>query len=334
MFNKPKKQQKSKELLRDEKKQIKCEFEENAEECKYDCDDCAINIKTKGDIALMIKQYDLAIEYYKEALEKEPRMAEAWVNLGSSYGWKNDYVNALIAFNNAIDYDMTYGKALLGKAITLRNMEELDAAIECIDSILELYDNDQCKKIKADILALKDDSNNLSSYKMDLLKELLDTGRNEGYINAKSFPFVPELTTNLSYLVSQIISAIHDLNDPELSPIINLIWCCFAGIGATMHWHVDWQELKKTGIFNTLTKERGIFAMDEYVLDVIGANDQTEEGINLLEHIGDIASQALFKITEELEHLNKQEKVFIFNQTCQAMYMYGMAIELNRIGMH
>lgn len=143
---------KASELLRDENKHPKCDYVGRENECSINCDDCFISIKTKGDLAFASKDFNSAIQHYRDSLSKEPLFAEAWVNLGNSYGFKSDYENALLAFNKAIEIDETYGKALLGKAITLRNTDNFDEAIVCLERILEMYDNDLCKKMKSDIV--------------------------------------------------------------------------------------------------------------------------------------------------------------------------------------
>ena len=143
---------KSTELLRDESKHIKCEFDSNEEKCSNNCKSCPIDIKTDGDFALQNRRFDDAIAFYKRAIQKNNKFAEAWNNMGNAYGYKSDYENALKAFNEAIVLDNIYGKALFGKAITLRNMERYDEAVMLLDTILELYDNKDCIRVKEDIL--------------------------------------------------------------------------------------------------------------------------------------------------------------------------------------
>ena len=58
---------------------------------------------------------------------------------------KSEY-NALSAFNKAIAIDPIYGKALFGKAITLRNLKMFDEAMEIANTILSLYDDANVRK--------------------------------------------------------------------------------------------------------------------------------------------------------------------------------------------
>ena len=129
------------ELGRDDSKHISCQYEDREDECPKECSKCAISIKTDGDVALASNRLDEAIKQYKKALFVEPKFAEAWCNLANAYGMKSEYNNALRAFDKAIAIDPKYGKALFGKAITLRNLGRLDEAMKIANEILDLYDN-------------------------------------------------------------------------------------------------------------------------------------------------------------------------------------------------
>ena len=139
-------------LGRDESKHIQCNYEDNEDDCPKECSKCAIFIKTDGDIALAQNSLDEAIKNYKKAVFVEPKFAEAWVNLGNAYGLKTEYNNALSAFDKAIAIDPAYGKALYGKAITLRNLGNLEEAMEIANTILRLYDADEVRAFKKGLI--------------------------------------------------------------------------------------------------------------------------------------------------------------------------------------
>lgn len=147
-------------LGRDESKHISCRYEGHEDDCPDDCAKCAISIKTDGDIALATNKLDDAIRQYKKAIFLSPKFAEAWFNLGNAYVMKFEYNNALSAFNKAITIDPKYGKALYGKAVTLRNLGMLDEAMKVANTILDLYDNANVKKFKQDLISagIKDKS--------------------------------------------------------------------------------------------------------------------------------------------------------------------------------
>lgn len=140
-------------LGRDESKHLSCKYDGHESDCPDDCARCAISIKTDGDIALASNNLDEAVRLYKKAVFISPKFAEAWCNLGNAYGMKSEYNNALSAFNKAVDIDPKYGKALYGKAITLRNLGMLDEAMKVANAILDLYEDANVKKFKADLIA-------------------------------------------------------------------------------------------------------------------------------------------------------------------------------------
>ena len=138
-------------LGRNESKHISCDFQGHEDDCPKSCAKCAISIKTDGDAALMSNDIATAIRQYKKAVFVEPKFAEAWCNLANAYGMRSEYNNAINAFNKAIAIDPSYGKALFGKAITLRNLGKNDAAMTLANEILEMYDDDQVKKFKSEL---------------------------------------------------------------------------------------------------------------------------------------------------------------------------------------
>lgn len=139
-------------LGRDESKHISCQYSGREDDCPNDCNRCAIAIKTDADMALVQNQPDAAIKLYKRAVFAEPKFAEAWNNLGNAYGMKSEYNNALAAFEKAIAIDPVYGKALYGKAVTLRNMGQLESAMTLANAILELYDVMEVRRFKKELV--------------------------------------------------------------------------------------------------------------------------------------------------------------------------------------
>lgn len=140
-------------LGRDETKHPSCQYEGNEDACSKSCDKCSIAIKTDGDAALLEENFNQAIKFYKKALFIDPKFAEAWNNLGNAYGMKSEYHNALRAFEKAIAVDPTYGKALYGKAITLRNLGKLGEAMTLANIILEMYDAMEIRHFKKELVA-------------------------------------------------------------------------------------------------------------------------------------------------------------------------------------
>ena len=164
-------------LGRNEKLHISCEFKGRESNCPKQCAKCAIAIKTDGDVALSANRLDDAIKQYKKALFVEPKFAEAWCNLASVYGMKSEYNNALSAFNKALAIDPQYGKAMFGKAVTLKNLGKLDAAMALTNEILELYDDSSVQNLKAELkrAGVRDTAGVYS------LQQAIDKMTNKGY---------------------------------------------------------------------------------------------------------------------------------------------------------
>lgn len=340
IFFKKKKTTKSKELLRDESKHIKCEFLNNPDACMYDCDTCAISIKASGDDALKYRDYDIAIKAYKIAVEKEPKFAEAWCCLGNAYGMKSEYSNALYAFNKAVEQDGTYGKALLGKAITLRNMSKYHESLECLDAVLALYDNDDSKRIKAGIEdyliknSESDPTKLASDYFKPLMKELTEIAITEGYL-AEYLPFIPELSS----LIYPFTIKCYEETAKILEAGSNALRRCgalsfYGGMGATMLWNTNWPELENKGIYDSLTCVRGFDELDEYVLDLVGIESESDEDIDLENLVIEACDKIIYNYTKMFEKAeNDDSKIIFILQALRAMFLIGVGVEMNRLGM-
>ena len=109
---------------------------------------------------------------------------------------------------------------------------------------------------------------------------------------------------------------------------LNFVFSAYAGMGAVFHWDKDPKGLVSSGIYETLTKERGLFAMDEYVLDTIGIHHESYEARNL----GKLLSQDLCRIIDnyldDYDLRNDYEGLLI---GMKAMYLFGMIFEGNRL---
>jgi hypothetical protein len=96
-----------------------------------------------------------------------------------------------------------------------------------------------------------------------------------------------------------------------------LAWCVYAGIGTVHHWKVDGDSFDKKCIFETLTEERGVFAMDEYVQDCIGHPHDSTEGKRLTAHIMSTAKYCIDNIL-----YNDSTKSVQFFEVAPAMFTY------------
>ncbi|SCZ80435.1 hypothetical protein [Acidaminobacter hydrogenoformans] len=174
-------------------------------------------------------------------------------------------------------------------------------------------------------------TNEQVSLRSALLTELLE-GAN-GYIrNDEPIQFIPEISTQLEPLIKNIMRSIQEIV-PSNNTTLTLSWCCYSGIGATMHWHINWNQLKSRGIFETLTKERGISEMDQYVLDFIGLPFKSDEAKDLKYHIQESSRNAIIHMAKHSIDSSPDVVMDAYFQACEAMYFFGMAIQMNRLGM-
>lgn len=79
-------------------------------------------------------KYDAAINSFQTAVESEPELIDAWVNLGLIYGDKAD-PSALDYYNNALRLDSNYVPAIHNKAFYLQNNSKIKEAIKLYDKI-------------------------------------------------------------------------------------------------------------------------------------------------------------------------------------------------------
>ena len=129
----------SHELGRTESRHISCMYKGHESACPKECNLCEISIKTDADLALARGSIDEAINLYERAVALEPRFAEAWVNMANAYGMNRDYEKSISAFDKAIAIDPKYGKALFGKAISLKNIGRTSEALELAQLVNLLY---------------------------------------------------------------------------------------------------------------------------------------------------------------------------------------------------
>ena len=295
-----------------------------------ECDDtCPIWLKTIAHGLTRIQEYDKAIETYKEALKIAPDYYEAQNNLGTTYGMSGQDQKAYETFLAVHKANPRYANALQGLIVAETNLGMREEALAHCDELDQLPGCDS-RQLR-EKLQPREESNN-DSY-MKIASELLEIGKEEGFIpQGNSFPHVPELIMMCTGTCRQLIEEIraYGKTDPNANVSrLSLMWCAYAGMGAVYHWHFNWGELSKDGVFNTLVNERGIEDMDEYVHDCIGKPYSSKEGQQLVSHLRFMADKRLY-------HLASQKILDFphFLESAKAMYVYGMVFELHELGMH
>lgn len=307
---------------------IKCTKGYCNEECESE-KNCPIMFNTIGITMFNMKQLDMAIDAFQSALALAPDFQEAQYNLGMSYGMSDQHQEAYTAFKAAYDMDKNSHKSLFNLIVAETNLGlKEDALKHCdeYDKFPECDSKDLRKKLKEQKETSKE------SHYLDILPELLNIGRKEGFIRSEDIAYIPEL---LTLSADVCLKLCHDINEygkehPEIDTLsTSFQWCAYAGMGAVFHWNLNWDDLAKKGIYETLTEERGVYEMDEYVLDTIGIGYDSPEGEILLRHIIDIADRCIDIIAIDNGEISSE----IVINAIKAMFIYGMIFEMNRLGM-
>jgi protein O-mannosyl-transferase len=76
------------------------------------------------------QQPDKAIEYYEQAIKKDPKMSEAWVNLGAAYGMKSNYDEAKRCLTEGIKLDPENQNGYLNRGLMRFMTQDFEGAIQ------------------------------------------------------------------------------------------------------------------------------------------------------------------------------------------------------------
>jgi len=96
--------------------------------------------------ATMLKHkgfYNLALHFYRKALEINPNLKEAWNNLADLYNRLGMFGEALRCADRALEIDPSYTSALVNKGIALAQLSRLDEAIHCFDKAISIDPNEK-----------------------------------------------------------------------------------------------------------------------------------------------------------------------------------------------
>ncbi|XMO23139.1 tetratricopeptide repeat protein [Leptospira sp. 'Mane'] len=91
-----------------------------------------------GLIATQMKDWDKAIEYFKQAQKFHPRNPEYPNNIGFSYMNQNKMEEAIIYFTQALEIDPSYGRAYYNLGVVHQNINKEREAVEYYTKALEI----------------------------------------------------------------------------------------------------------------------------------------------------------------------------------------------------
>ena len=312
---------------------VKCPGEEK---CPGNCDNsCPIWLNTRGLECLMMNQQQSAIDYLTRAIQIAPDFPDAHNNLGSVYGSINKHREALECFREALKLRKDYPNAWRGLIIAEKNLGRYSVALEHYDEYVHTTGY-MSKPLREEIISLmereKADPKNSSgdNWLLDASK-LLDEGRSKGFISSSSFLQIPELLVQAENVCSRILQGNRDYlkEHPEdrIDFRVPLVWSALAGVGSTYLWNSNWESLSKKGIYESLTEERGYFAMDEYVLDTIGIPFDSKEAHDFMDFL---FSLSIIAVAKYIDQLLDEEK---YIQSAKSMFAFGSAFEMERLGL-
>ena len=96
----------------------------------------------RGIAYVQLGKPDLAIEDFEKAIEIDPDVASAYVNLGQAYNILGDYAKALEAFNKAISLDPSDCRAHNNRGIAYAKLGNRKEAIEDFNSAIAINPED------------------------------------------------------------------------------------------------------------------------------------------------------------------------------------------------
>ncbi len=85
-----------------------------------------------------LKQYDRAIQAYREALRIQPEDAEAWSNLGTAYNGLKQYDQAIQAYREALRIQPELAEAWNNLGVAYNDLKQHDQAIQALREALRI----------------------------------------------------------------------------------------------------------------------------------------------------------------------------------------------------
>lgn len=190
--------------------------------------------------------------------------------------------------------------------------------------IYHMFDDDSPQEENDELLAM------LKPKKKDtaLLKDLLVLGHKEGWVtDPQKYPMMPELlysAMDTSMGVDWRITQNYKCSTKEETDLLSFMWCAFTGMACVYLCNEDWESLRKEGLIYKLERICGFNKIDEFAIKVTKIKDYD----SLAKHLKRIAQAA----EDVLKNHNGYEAIQRKHCT-SAMYMYGMTIGMQRLGL-
>ncbi|MDE6770950.1 MAG: hypothetical protein K2J78_14595 [Muribaculaceae bacterium] len=119
-------------------------------------------------------------------------------------------------------------------------------------------------------------------------------------------------------------------------PVVSLGWIMFVGMAFAKYWDVDWEKYANVSgeqLYVDLRDVKGYDNLDDVVLyEVLGLDK--EEGEKVSEIVGECAARTLSAIQHSSIEPGTEKAVEAYRGALHALYIMGMAMELNALGYH
>jgi hypothetical protein len=181
---------------------------------------------------------------------------------------------------------------------------------------------------------MNNDADQLSTVKDTIVKGMeavLSLGEEAGFIIEKDIQTLPELEEQMWEVVKRMLVdliSFYQSNGLGIS-LLSMsygTWCAYAGIGAAYLWKEDPEQIREINIYEQVTGPCGIDAVDEYVLDMLGIQLQSDEMRELNDHLMNGYS-AVSNIV--MENTSGDQNLDMYTAGA-VMYRYGVEIGLSR----
>lgn len=156
-------------------------------------------------------------------------------------------------------------------------------------------------------------------------------------------PYVEELEEETSKVCKQIhdgISSYYIEEEPDQTIYDNIPtfmeFCAYAGMGAVAFWYNDNNTIRKYGIYETLTKERGIVDMDEFVFDYLGIGYGSDRQQEISHNFKCIIDSVVTKFTSLMPKDSTQSNFSTYfrliMEASKVVYKLGMIYQMQEMG--
>lgn len=327
----------NKEVWRDLSGTIRCPGDNCPQKA---CDEtCPIWLNTIAASSYASGEVRLALMLLEKAGKIAPDFYDAWNNMGAMFGQLGNYQEAYDSYLKAHEIKPEKNQPILGLVLSSCDLKFYEECLRWCDEYDKISSDHRCDVVRAKAKEALGEARNLlqtapSEYSpITLCSWLLEEGKKAGFINdEKSFPQIPEIMFQANSVVLQLQSEMREIAPDEFS-IITPVWATYAALGAVRFWNDDWNTLKANGILPTLTGQRGLNEMDEFVTDYIGWEFGSEKSEKFISHIRALALAAFSRINE-LTKDDSESAPDAFVNMLMAFFFYGMIIEMTELGMN